>query len=350
MKGLLAAARRARVNRYIDVGLLVFLAVFPALTSKFRVDLMAGFMAYIIFALSLDLLWGYTGLMSFGHAVMFGMGAYVGGLTNVFQKGVPDFMAKYGATEIPAFFAPLTSPALGNALAVILPGLLALIIGIFIFSSRVSGVFFCLITMALASAFATFTNSTQQYLGGSNGINRITRFAFGDAPVSVTGNYYIILAALVFAYLFCLWLVNTRFGKALASIAGNEDRLRFLGYKTRDFKLLIFVLSGMLAGFAGLLSVRTTGFVSPTNCGLEMSTMVVVWVAVGGRGNLTGAAAGTLLINWAESILSEHIASQWQLTIGVILLLFVLFMRDGLIGAALGAQERRRQKKLREAL
>ncbi len=322
------------MERYVDLGVLLFLLLFPLIFSPFRTELMGKFIVFIIFALSLDLLWGYTGLMSMGHAVLFGLGGYTLAISYSMEKagGVPDFMARFGITEIPALFLPLTNTGTAFLLGLLLPGLLAGLIGYFIFSSKVSGVFFSLITLALAQIFEVFIANQQRYTNGFNGIGSLPRKILFDRTLSLNQVYYGVLIIAVLVYFLCLWLVSGRFGKVLQSIRENESRLKFLGYKPSSYKIAIYVISGMLAGLAGMLYLPMNAFISPGDTGLTFSTAVLVWVAVGGRGNLTGAIVGTLVINWLQVLLSEAISDYWLLVLGIIVLVIVYFVPPGIIG------------------
>lgn len=324
--------KKIGVERYIDVAVLIFLLIFPLLFSPFRTELMGKFIVYILFALSLDLLWGYTGLMSMGHAVLFGIGGYILALSFSVSQGVPSFMSRFGITKLPVFFLPLTNSGVAFILGLIIPGIVAAFLGYFIFSSKVNGVFFSLITLALAQIFETFISNQQKYTNGFNGIGGLPRKLILNTNLSLNQLYYIILGVVALVFLFCLWLTHSRFGKILQAIRENENRLTFLGYKPAAFKIVIYTISGMLAGLAGMLYIPVNSFISPTDVGLTFSTVVLVWVAVGGRGNLTGAVVGTLIINWLLTLLSEKISDYWMLLLGVIVLVIVFFVPTGIIG------------------
>ena len=340
---------KVKMNRYVDIVLLLFLISFPFFVQEFRVEMMCKYLCYVIFALSLDILWGYTGLLSLGHAVLFGMGGYMIGICYQIQRGVPAFMTREGINEIPWFYLPLKNPIVAAIIGIALPALFALILGTFIFSSKIKGVFFTIITLALAQIFKDFIINLQRYTNGFNGLQAIKRFAInGKAPLDKTTYYYIVLFITVLVFLFCLWLSNSRVGKVATSIRENEARLGFFGYTVSKYKILIFVISGALAGLGGVLYAPAISSITTDDIGIAASTAVVVWIAVGGRGNLTGAVCGTLIINWAQSILSEHFASFWQLIIGVVLLLIIFFAPNGIIGTILNVQHKMAMNKLRK--
>ena len=342
------------LNRYFDILMLIFLTAFPFFTKEFRVEMMGRYICYAIFAISLDLLWGYTGLLSLGHAVLFGMGGYMIGISYQIQNGVvPAFMQREGITEIPWFYLPLQNPIVASILGILIPALFAALIGYFVFTSKIKGVFFTIITLALAQIFKDFIINVQKYTNGFNGLQSIKRFSVnGSTPLTKTTYYYVVLAIAVLVFIFCLWLTNSRVGKICTSVRENEARLGFLGYNAGAFKILIYTISGALAGLSGVLYAPATSTITTEDIGVTASTMVVIWVAVGGRGNLTGAVFGALLINWAQSILSEHFSSAWQLIIGALLLVVIYFIPNGVIGQIVALQRRiitdRKKNKLME--
>lgn len=333
---------RMGIDKYIDIMLFAFLIVFPLLASPFRVDLMGKCVVYIIFALSLDILWGSAGLMNLGQAMFFGLGGYVLALSYAVKDGVPAFMSSFGVTQLPWFMQILQNQGLAFLLGMAVPGALAGILGYFIFSSKVKGVFFNIITLALVSLVELFFNNQQKYTGGANGISGIPPLELGGKILSHNEVYYLILGIGLLVYLFCRWLTQSRFGMIIRSVRENESRLQFLGFNPASFKLVIFVISGMIAGLAGMLYVPINSFISPNNIGVVFSTSVLVWLAVGGRGNLTGAMIGAFLINWMESLLSEQFDNIWQLVLGAVMLIVVLYFPKGLIGTLLDWQYNRK--------
>lgn len=343
--------KKMPVNRYMDIALLVFLIIFPLLVKEFRVEMMCRYLCYVIFALSLDLLWGYTGLLSLGHAVLFGMGGYMIGMCYQIQSGLPSFMTREGITELPWFYIPLKNPIVASIIGILLPALFAWLLGNFIFSSKIKGVFFTIITLALAQIFKDFIINLQKYTNGFNGLQGIKRFAIGShEQLDRVPYYYLVLAITVIVFLFCLFFTNCRVGKVATAIRENESRLGFFGYKASHFKILIFVISGALAGLGGVLYAPATNSITTEDIGIAASTAVVVWIAVGGRGNLTGAVMGTLIINWAQSILSEHFAEYWQLILGIVLLFIIFFIPNGIIGQILDVQHKRIMAKKRATM
>ena len=311
--------------------------------------MMCRYLCYVIFALSLDLLWGYTGLLSLGHAVLFGMGGYMIGLCYQIQSGAPSFMTREGLTEIPWFYLPLKNPIAAAVIGIVVPAVFAWILGSFIFSSKIKGVFFTIITLALAQIFKDFIINIQKYTNGFNGLQGVKRFAIGGGEqLGKIPYYYLVLFITILVFLFCMWFAKSRVGKVATSIRENEARLEFFGYSASHFKILIFVISGALAGLAGVLYTPATSSITTEDIGIAASTAVVVWIAVGGRGNLTGAVVGTLIINWAQSLLSEHFASYWQLILGAVLFVIIFFIPNGIVGQLLDLQHRVQMAKKRK--
>lgn len=332
--------KRFGLEGNVGIVLLIFLAVFPLFAPIFRVELMGKFIVFIILAIALDLVWGYTGLLSLGHAVFFGLGGYILAISYSIQNGPPQFMTRFGMTDIPVFYEPLMSIPVAFIIGLILPAILAAIIGYFIFKSKVSGVYFAIITLALATVMTMLSINLQPYTGGENGLMGLPRFPIFGEPLSVNAYYYLVLVITVLVYLFSRWLMHSYFGKVIRATRENEGRTGFLSYNPANFKIVIFVISGFLAGLSGMLYVPINGFMSPIEIGVSVSTMVVIWVAIGGRGTLMGAVVGVLLINWVGQYLSESFPSFWQLLLGLILVLIVMFLPDGIYGSI--------QKKLKE--
>ena len=321
------------IEGIVGLGLVIFLTTFPLYASDFRIELMNKFIGFIIFAIALDLIWGYTGLLSLGNAVFFGIGGYMLALSYTFQNGVPNFMSRFDINEIPVFMKPLESTPIAFALGLILPALVAAIIGFFIFKGKVSGVYFAIITLALAKLFELVVTDFQVYTGGFNGLMGLPHFPIFGQEMSIYSYYYFVLLITIAVYLFARWLTRSHFGKVIKAIRENESRISFLSYNTPNFKIIIFTISGFLSGLAGMLYVPVNGFFSPQDVGVGMSTILVVWLAIGGRGTLMGAAIGSLTVNWLSNLISEQFPTFWQLFIGSIIVLVVLFLPDGIYGS-----------------
>jgi urea transport system permease protein len=332
-------------NRWADLALFLVLGLFPLAGSAFYTQLITKYMVFLIFAYSLDLLWGYAGLMDLGHAVLFGLGGYTMALCLSAQQGVPEFMARGGVTQMPVWLKILANPAVAVLAGILLPALLAWLLGVFLFRSRVGGVFFAVITLALAQVFNLFIQSQQTYTGGFNGIGGLPGLSLFGTSLDLTQSYYFIFLAVVLVYAFCLALTRSRFGLILRGIRENETRLEFLGCDKASFKSAVFAVSGALAGLAGVLYVPVNGMIAPNDVGVEFSTAAIVWLAIGGRGNLTGAAVGALLVNVLGNALSEQFGAFWQLLLGAAMILAVFFMPSGIVGTLMHVSGDRAEKK-----
>lgn len=344
------------VNRYIDMVLFLFLLLFPIAGSTYWVYVMSGIMAYIIFALSLDLLWGYTGLMSMGHSLLFGAGGYMIGISCSYMNRA-DWV-EY--ERLPWFLTPLASETGAFAMALLLPAGISLVIGFFMFSGKIKGVFFSLITLALSGVAELFVVNQSRYTHGNSGITVTSRTLFSNVKADRMTDrefYFVILLCLVICYALCMMIVHSRIGKVLQAIRENEERLGFFGYKPSAFKMLIYTLSGIMAGLAGVLYVRTQGSVNSTAVGINLSTLVLVWVAVGGRGSLTGAMAGTLVLQIVETLLnsvfsgiSADFAQYWKLVLGILILLIVFLIPKGMIGTVIDVRQKVKERRRKEEI
>lgn len=350
-KMILNRIKALSVNRYIDILVLAFLLIFPLLCNKYWIYVMSGIMAYIIFALSLDLLWGYTGLMSMGHSLLFGAGGYMVGISCAYINRA-DWI-KFD--RLPWFLTPLSSDVGAFILALVVPAIISLIIGFFMFSGKIKGVFFSLITLALSGVAELFVINQSKYTHGNSGISVISRtiiFNSKDARLDDFDFYYVIFAFLILVYVICQIIVNSRIGKVLQAVRENEARLTFFGYKPSAFKLFIYAISGMMAGLAGVLYIRTQGNINSSSVGINLATLVLVWVAVGGRGNLTGAMVGTLVLQIAETKLnsvfsgiSADFTQYWQLVLGILILLIVFIIPKGIVGTLIDVQQKQKDRR-----
>lgn len=339
--------KKATIDKYLAIIVIIALAFVPFVANLYSTQILGKFITYMIAALALDILWGYGGLMNLGFAVFFGMGGYIVGISLACQDGLPAFMSSLG--KLPAIYAPLKSIPVAIILGVLIPALVALVRGYFIFTSKIKGVFYNVITLAFAGLFELFITTNQSYTGGSSGVNGIAsglnKITIGGQPVSIVQWYYIAFISLVVIYILCLWLTESRFGKVIKSVRDNEARLRFLGYNPAVFKMTLFAIAGAIAGYAGMLYVPMTSFISIESAGVTFSTMMLVWLAVGGRGNLSGAMIGALFVSFLQSKLSSSFGEIWQLVLGVILIVVVLFLPNGVIGTLKNIQYNRRTKK-----
>jgi urea transport system permease protein len=315
----------------------------PLSISNFTLNLFGKFLTYAILALGLDLLWGYAGVLSLGHGVFFGLGAYAMGMhlmleigsKSVYQSSLPDFMVWNQVKTLPLFWWPFQSAAFTLAAIVLVPALFGFAFGYLAFRSRIRGVYFSIITQALAlSAWLVF-NRNEMNLGGTNGLADFkTVFGFPlNRPATQRGLYVATALTLIGAYLLCRWITVTRAGKVLVAIRDSETRVLFSGYSPAAYKLFVFVVSAVLAGVAGALYAPQVGIITPAKIGVLPSIEMVVWVAAGGRGTLYGAVLGAFGVNWIQSWLTTSYPDLWLLFLGGLFMGAVLFFPDGVIGA-----------------
>ncbi|HYM09645.1 MAG TPA: urea ABC transporter permease subunit UrtC [Bryobacterales bacterium] len=324
------------------VVLAALLFVAPLTLSDFRLNLLGKFLALAVLALGLDLAWGYTGILSLGQGVFFGIGGYCMamylklsvGTAGTYQVELPDFMVWNGLTALPWFWKPMYHFWVAMLCAILVPAVFATIFGLLTFRSRVQGVYFAIITQALALVASLLLIGQQPYTGGTNGITDfkdLLGFPLGDNKTQ-RGLYIATVLCLAVSYVFCRWLIRSKFGRVLAAIRDAENRARFLAYDTVMYKVFVFAVSGALAGLAGALFVPQVGIISPSNIGVVPSIEMAIWVAVGGRGTLSGAVLGAVLVNGAKSAFSESFPEFWLYFLGLLFVGVVLFFPDGAIG------------------
>lgn len=315
----------------------VVLLLLPLLLSDFRLALVGKYLAFAIAAVGLDLLWGYAGVLSLGHGVFFSLGAYSMAMHMKLQsEALPDFMVWSGLEQLPWFWEPFRHFAVALPLAVIIPALFALIVGYPTFRSGIRGVYFSILTQALALAMMILFIGQQPFTGGTNGMTNFQSVAGLSLYRSGVrlALYFGTAAALLGTIALARWLVRTRTGTVLLAIRDGENRLRFLGYDPVRYKLVIFALSAAIAGFAGALFVPQVGIISPSSMGILPSVEMAVWVAVGGRGTIAGAAAGAVAVNWAKTVFSESLPEAWLYVFGALFIGVVLLFPRGLAGIA----------------
>lgn len=318
----------------------------PLVVGSYYTELLSQALIFGIFALSLDLMWGHAGVLNFGQAAYFGLGGYLAALL---------------AREVRAF----DPTYLGYALALVAPGLLAAGLGYFLFYSRVTGVYFTIITLVVTMIFQLVV-SDWYWVGGMNGILGIPPFSLPitsrfvwefDTERKV---YYLLLAVSASCWLLCRHVTRSPFGLIVSAIKDNEERAEFFGYDAAYLKTIMFTMSAALAGFSGALYAHFSGFVSPPLFGLIFSTDVIIWVAVGGRGTLLGAFVGAIVVNLLKAFISDFLEVLWLLVIGAFFIAAVFFFPAGIVGtfrrtctrlSAAGASRRATlaQRKLPEA-
>lgn len=342
----------------IEVGLVITIAlilifIMPVILSDFRLNLLGRFLSLAIVALGIDLIWGYTGLLSLGHGIFFGLGGYAIAMhlkLQVPEGELPDFMGLYGATKLPWLWEPFHFFPIAVFAVFIIPALFAGLLGYLVFRNRIRGVYFSILTQAATIVFFNFFNGQQKLFNGTNGlIGFTTLFGLEVSDYNTKYIFYILtIFFLVLIYFFCRWLTSGRFGRVLIAIRDDESRVRFSGYNPTDFKVLVFTISGAIAGIAGALYTLQSGSVSPNTMEITFSIEMVIWVAVGGRSTLIGAILGALLVNYARTFLSEQFAEFWLFFQGALFLLVVTVLPDGAIGwlRSKGMKLMRRNKKV----
>ena len=319
------------------IGLFLVFAM-PALLSGFRLKLLGRFLSLAIVALGIDLIWGYTGLLSLGHGIFFALGGYALAMHLKLQlpEGeIPEFFGLYGVQELPWFWEPFYSFPFTLFALVLIPTIVAGLLGYLVFRNRIRGVYFSILTQAALLVFFNFFNGQQKLINGTNGLKTDTETIFGVLASSDEAQlvfFRLSVLALIVAYLVCRWLTSGRFGRLLIAIRDDETRLRFTGYNPTGFKVLVFAVSGGIAGMAGALYTVQSGIITPQIMEVAFSIEMVIWVAVGGRGTLIGAILGTLLVRYAKTLLSEEFPEIWLFFQGALFLIVVTALPDGIVG------------------
>ncbi|WRH67427.1 MAG: urea ABC transporter permease subunit UrtC [Planktothrix sp. GU0601_MAG3] len=331
--------KKKLIEGAIIMGLGLFFAIImPLILPTFRLQLLGRFLALAIAALGIDLIWGYTGLLSLGHGIFFALGGYALAMYLKLQLPageIPDFFTLYGVNDLPWLWKPFYSFPFTIFAVIVIPGIVAGLLGYLVFRNRIKGVYFSIITQAALIVFFNFFNGQQQLINGTNGLktetDKIFGFVVGSAPVQLVF-YEITILFLIATYLICRWLTSGRFGNLLIAIRDDEFRLRFSGYNPTWFKVLVFSISGAFAGIAGALYTVQTGIITPNAMDVAFSIEIVIWVAVGGRGSLIGAILGTLLVRLGKTVLSEQFPEVWLFFQGALFLIVVTILPDGIVG------------------
>ena len=325
--------------------IILIVALLPTFLSPFRVSLVGKFITYAIVALCIDLIWGYTGILSLGHGVFFGLGGYGMGmyLKLVASHGkLPDFMSWSGRTTLPWFWEFYKTAPEAILMILLVPSVLAFVLGLLTFLNRIKGVYFSILSQALALVFVTLFIGLQQYTGGTNGITEFSTL-FGLPIAGIKAKYiwyYVALFFLVITYFTFSNIMKAKCGRVLVAIRDGENRARFSGYQTATYKTFVYVLSALFTGIAGALFVPFSGIISPSEMSISNSIDMAIWVAVGGRGTLIGAVIGAFLVNITKTLISESLPEIWSYFIGAIFVLVVLFLPRGLTGVFSDAKEK----------
>jgi urea transport system permease protein len=320
--------------------LLLFIVppVMAALGQGVRINQLGRFLALAIAALGIDLIWGFTGLLSLGHGIFFALGGYALAMYLQLQlppRQIPEFFTLYGVTELPAFWQPFYSLPFTLVAIVLIPALVAAVLGYLVFRNRIRGVYFSILTQAALIVFFNFFNGQQKLINGTNGLKTDTSTIFGiqvSDPRVQTTFYILSILFLVGGYFLCRWLTSGRLGRVLVAIRDDETRVRFSGYNPTGYKVFVFAISAALAGVAGALYTVQSGIITPKAMDVAFSIEMVIWVALGGRATLIGAILGTLIVNFARTLLSEQFPEFWLFFQGALFLVVVTVLPMGILG------------------
>jgi urea transport system permease protein len=331
----------------VTAGLLIlFFIVIPLLSASnliegYRLNHLGRVLAYVIAALGLDLIWGFSGFLSLCQAMFFCMGAYImamhlslaagGGDVRPEYNNIPQFMFFNNVSSLPWFWRPFSSTAVTIFLAIAIPAGSSAILGFFFFRSRVRGVYFSIVTQALAWGAWLLISRNEMLLGGTNGLTNFYK-PYTESHGWILAWYFGTLIALTICYLLLFFLVRSRLGRVLIAVRDKETRLYFAGYRPYAFKMFAWAVAGALAGIGGIFYAPQQGIITPQNMSVLESIMFAIFVALGGRGRLWGAVLGTVIVLYAESALSSDLYAIWPFVLGMLFVLVPLFLPDGLVG------------------
>jgi urea transport system permease protein len=315
----------------------------PLHVPSYLVGLIGKYLCYALLALSVDLVWGYVGILSLGHGAFFALGGYAMGMYLMRQIGtrgvygdpvLPDFMVFLNWPELPWYWYGFDHFIFAALMILLVPGALAFAFGYLAFRSRVTGVYLSIITQALTYALMLAFFRNDMGFGGNNGLTDFKdllgfNLQFAGTRAGLLAGSAVALAGFLLA---CGWLTRSRFGKVLIAVRDAESRTRFLGYRVERYKLAVFTFSAMMAGIAGALYVPQVGIINPGEFDPANSIEAVVWVAVGGRGTLIGPVIGAVLVNFAKTTLTGTFPEIWLFVLGGIFVVVTLFLPRGLVG------------------
>jgi urea transport system permease protein len=324
----------------------IIFVVIPLGVDIFRLNLVGKYLTYAFVAVSLVLIWGNGGILSLGQGIFFGLGGYgmamflkleaSDPITTKIQStpGIPDFMDWNQITQIPWFWEPFNSLPLTIVAILIVPAMFAYFIGYAMFKRRVGGVYFAIITQAIALILTILIVGQQGYTGGVNGITDLrTLLGWDIRDDSSKYILYYVNGALLFGAIFLSrFILGSKFGMLLLAMRDKEERVRFSGYDVSDFKIFIFCVAAMISAVGGAMFTLQVGFMSPTFVGIVPSIEMVIFAAVGGRASLIGAVYGTLLVNYGKTVFSETYPEMWLFLMGGLFMAVVMFFPDGLAG------------------
>ena len=317
---------------------------FPLALPDYLIPLLGKFLCFGMAAMAMDLVWGYTGILSLGHALFFSLGGYSMGMylmrsiqgEGVYRSALPDFMVFLDWKQLPWYWQGFNHFPFAMAMVVIAPGLLALVFGWFAFRSRIKGVYLSIVTQALTYAAMLFFFQNAAGFGGNNGLTDFKRLLGWplQAPSTKLALYVITAFALIATYLLCRFVVQSKLGRVLTAIRDAELKVRFCGYESTRYKLFVWTLSAVLCAVAGALYVPQVGIINPSEMQPSNSIELAIWVAVGGRGTLAGPLIGALLLNGGKSWLTAAFPSAWLYVLGTLFVVVTLFLPQGVVGLA----------------
>ena len=321
----------------------------------YAMSLMGKYVCYALLAVALDLVWGFCGILSLGHGAFFALGGYAMGMYLMRQIGtrgvygnplLPDFMVFLNWKELPLTWFGFSSFGYAMMMVIVVPGALAFVFGWFAFRSRVTGVYLSIITQAMTYAMMLAFFRNDMGFGGNNGLTDFKDILGFNIQAQGTRACLFIasVAALAGCYLLARFMVHSAYGKVLIAIRDAESRSRFLGYRVEHFKLLAFTVSASMAGLAGALYVPQIGIINPSEFAPGNSIEAVIWVAVGGRGTLVGAALGAVLVNFSKTWLTGAMPEVWLFALGALFIVVTLFLPKGIIGTASEMLKNRRDR------
>ncbi|GGC91478.1 ABC transporter permease [Chelatococcus reniformis] len=318
------------------------------------VALLGKYLCYALLALALDLVWGYCGILSLGHGAFFALGGYAMGMYLMRQIGprgvyanplLPDFMVFLNWKELPWYWHGFDSFPFAALMVLLVPGLLALVFGWLAFRSRVTGVYLSIMTQAMTFALLLAFFRNDMGFGGNNGLTDFKDILGFNVQAQTTrcALFVATAIALVLGYLVARYMVTSTYGKVLVAIRDAESRTRFLGYRVETYKVVAFVVSAMMAGVAGALYVPQVGIINPSEFSPANSIEAVIWVAVGGRGTLVGAALGAVLVNFGKTYLTGALPEIWLFALGLLFVVVTLFLPKGIVGLLTQKRQQRQE-------
>lgn len=319
--------------------------------STYSVTLLGKYFAYALLALSIDLCWGYLGILSLGQGAFFALGGYAMGmyLTREANHQLPEFMVFLNWDHLPWFWQGSDSVFWLVFMPLLIPGILAFVFGWFCFHSRVSGVYLSIITQAVTFALSLAFYRNEMGFGGNNGLTNfkeILGFSLQADHVRVA-LFALTAIAVLATYAFLRSIIQSRLGKLVIAVRDAEMRTRFVGFKVENIKLIVFVLSAMIAGLAGALYVPQVGIINPSEFDPINSIEIIIWVALGGRSTLYGAIIGAFVVNYTKSLLTVAFPEIWLFMLGALFILVTIFLKQGLAGLI---QQRKNKTKQLEAV